>query len=498
MRHNIKSDKKIFISNVFIMTGAFLAIRTVSMCFNVYISKILGAELIGLYHLIFSAFSFAVTFSLSGTSLAATRLISENRGEGKTSAIVIQCITVSIFTSCTALILLNIGAEYISLNLLCDLRCVPALKILSLGLPAMAISSVIRGCLIAENRVGAATLSQITEELVSIAVTVFLLKKYIGTQYAYMPLILGLTASEVIACAIDTFFYIVTRGIHMTSQKIPYKNILQISVPVALASYLRSALVTSENILIPARLKLFGVKNAVAEYGIVKGMSMPVMLFPTVIITSVASLLIPELAKRNAQNRKNGIKYVADNAIEYTMIFAAGTAACLFIYSKKLGECLYANQEAGLYILYLALLAIPMYLDSITDSMLKGLNEQVASLKINIIDSVLRVIFIFTVLPKFGIKGYIAILYVSEILNLAFSFDRLAKCADIHFNLIRSAILPFAAAVISAYICLNINVNLVCGIITYAGIYALLVCIFMKIERILKISMANKNKMSYN
>ena len=79
--------KTAFIINVFIMTGSMLIIRLAGMISNIYISAKAGAEAMGLYHVIFSVYAFAITVSVSGTGLAATRLVSEGKvkrgGRGK-------------------------------------------------------------------------------------------------------------------------------------------------------------------------------------------------------------------------------------------------------------------------------------------------------------------------------------------------------------------------------------------------------------------------------
>ncbi len=68
-----------------------------------------------------------------------------------------------------------------------------------------------------------------------------------------------------------------------------------------------------------------------------------------------------------------------------------------------------------------------MYIDAVTDGMLKGLDLQMYSMKYNIIDSALSVVLLLVLLPRFGISGYLAVIYTSEILNTALSIRRLIK-----------------------------------------------------------------------
>ena len=62
-----------------------------------------------------------------------------------------------------------------------------------------------------------------------------------------------------------------------------------------------------------------------------------------------------------------------------------------------------------------------------SDAILKGLGQQVFCLKINIADSCVRLVLIWFLVPRMGIFGYIAVMYISELINLTLSAGRLKK-----------------------------------------------------------------------
>lgn len=64
-----------------------------------------------------------------------------------------------------------------------------------------------------------------------------------------------------------------------------------------------------------------------------------------------------------------------------------------------------------------------MYLDMAVDGMLKGLDQQLSSMRYNIIDSGLCVILVYFLIPRYSVKGYIITLFVSEILNFTSAFE---------------------------------------------------------------------------
>ena len=66
-----------------------------------------------------------------------------------------------------------------------------------------------------------------------------------------------------------------------------------------------------------------------------------------------------------------------------------------------------------------------MYLDTATDAMMKGLGEQLHSMKINIADAALSLLLVVLLVPRFGIWGYIVTIYISELFNTVCSITHL-------------------------------------------------------------------------
>ena len=65
----------------------------------------------------------------------------------------------------------------------------------------------------------------------------------------------------------------------------------------------------------------------------------------------------------------------------------------------KLALFTYGLQEIGIYIKRLAFLMPIMYLDTVTDGMLRGLGEHVYSMRVNIIDSIISLILVYFLIP---------------------------------------------------------------------------------------------------
>ena len=142
----------------------------------------------------------------------------------------------------------------------------------------------------------------------------------------------------------------------------------------------------------------------------------------------------------------------------------------LFCHHDIISRTFFNEQKVSFYLGLLSLLAIPMYLDTVADSILKGLGLQNACLRYNIIDSVLRVAAIFVLMPKIGPVFYIALIYISEIFNLALSLGKAAKTTKLKVEWFEWIILPICCALTA----LPLKSPLVQTIV-YAGVYIILI-----------------------
>ena len=172
-------------------------------------------------------------------------------------------------------------------------------------------------------------------------------------------------------------------------------------------------------------------------------MALPILLYPCAFLTSFSALLIPDLAAKNEMNDRNGISRSVEKNLKRTFLYSVACALILALFAPLISQIIYKSNEAVQYIRILAPLVPIMYTDTVTDGMLKGLDQQIQSMRYNIIDSALCVIMVWFLLPIYSVKGYIFILYASEIINFYLSIGRLIKICDIRLpELFRFASAP--------------------------------------------------------
>lgn len=433
---------KVFIINGTILTFTSIFLQFIGVSFGVYISNRIGQEAVGLYQLLMSVYSFGVTLALSGINLTCMRIISEELAKdslGNVKGAMKKCLFYSLIFGLLSFLVLSISSSLIASNILHSKIEPKTICIMALALPFVSICSCINGYFSAVRHVIKSSLLQIIEQFFRIFVVTYLLN-YVFTpsiNSACLAIVFGSTLSEALTC-ICTFvlFLFENKKYVKHNTSFPVKNILRISLPISFTSYIRSGLSTLKQVLVPLKLESFGLScsASLSQYGIINGMVMPIILFPSTFLNSFSGLLIPEFSSFNIRNENIRIKKSIEKIFKYTMFFSFFVVGFFYCFSDNLSVIIYKNIELSKYIKILAPIIIFMYLDNIVDGILKGLDKQVAVMIINIIDLISSIIFICILLPIYGIIGYLIVLFISEILNASLSIFILLHSVKIKFD----------------------------------------------------------------
>ncbi len=444
-----------FIASGLLLTFSALIMRSISVSFGAYVSREAGAEAMGVFSLIMSVFGFALTVATSGINLAVTRMISEALGEDDETLLhnsMKKCIAYCLFFSLISAISLFVLSDFIGNSVLHDSRTVRPLKILAFSLPFISLTSAYNGYFSAVRRVYKNTVYSVLEQLIKIFFTVKMFEIFIfkGIEFACIALVAADLISEFSAFLISGTMYYFDKKRYSKDRKSLHSDkeirskLLSIALPVAFSTYFRSSLLTLEHILIPKNLIKSGLVRsiALASYGTLHSMVMPIVLFPLAVLSSFSGLLIPELAEAKIKKRKVAVQYIARRAFQFSFIFSFLISGILICFSDELGRIIYGSAEASYYIRLLAPLVPIMYLDSVTDSILKGLGEQVYSMNVNIIDALLSIFLVMILLPKYGMVGYVITIYITELVNFALSFFRQLYVTGLDISISKTLISP--------------------------------------------------------
>lgn len=332
---------------------------------------------------------------------------------------------------------------------------------IGVSLPFISLSSCLNGYFTALRKNGKNATSRIFEQTLKIIATAYFLSFFLpsGTFYACLCLVLGEMISEIGSFLFTFILYLFETKKHTVKQPEKqnyFKTILSISLPVAVTSYIRSGLSSLKQLLIPSSLEKSGLscKEAISSFGLISGMTMPILLFPEVLISSFSGLIVPEFAYYDAKKANSRIAYLTERIFRMTFLFSIGILGVFFFYHKEISFAFYQNFDIATYLKMLCPLIIFMYLDGIIDNILKGLNEQLGVMKCNILDLFTSIFFIYFLLPTWGLTGYIVVIYISELLNFGISFYQLKKITHFKIDFKNWVIKPFIRNISFVFCCL--------------------------------------------
>lgn len=498
--------KENLIYSTLILTAASIFTRILGMVFRVYLSNQIGAVGMGVYQMIMSVYSFVSTFACSGIVVAVSSLVSAHlaRRENACARYVLRfCLTLSGVLGIAAGVVLYFGADGISSLLLKEPAAAFSLKILAPGLVFMSVSSCFRGYFLAVAKVSKPAVAMIIEQLARMAVITAFMGIWLplGLKFSCAAAVIGMTAGEILSALYLYFVYLKNRAVLREGDALAFpkrtlvKSVLKMAVPVAVSSYLQSTLRMIENLLLPSSLKRYsGGEGGMGIYGSLKGMVMPLLMFPSVFLSSLSTSLVPEISRSVSVNNQKRVSATLNRVIKITLVTSILIVAVFLTFSHEIGIALYRSDDVGRMLAMLAPLCPFMYLEIVVSGVLRGLNEQLSSLRYNTVDSVMRIILIFLIVPYKGLYGFIAIMYLSNIYTSMSSIARLLKVTTVSFNAKDWLIKPVLGALASALLFkgvfrflipsgVNIWISLVLSILLICVCYAVLLILMRCITR---------------
>ena len=441
--------------NALLLTGVNLLLRLVSTSFQVYLSGKIGAAGIGLLQLVLSVGGMALTAGMAGIRTATMYITAEQLGKRRPENVrwvLSGCMKYSLSCSVAVAMLLYVIAPVVARQWIGNPDVAGVVRLFSFFLPVNCLTGVMVGYFTAANRISTLSAVEVAEQACSIGFTISLLHFWAGDNLiracAGVVLGSGLSACFTLVCLL----YLRKREHASIGTPVSVRRrLFETAVPLALADDMKAGISTTENLMVPKRLALcHKIGNPLAAFGVVCGMVFPILMFPMAILFGLAELLIPEFARCAAAGSKRRIRYLAKRSLRLAMLYGCFFCGILYLLGDELCIWLYDNRDAGMYLKWYALLAPMLYCDAITDAMIKGLGQQTACVRYNILTSGLDVLFLFLLLPTYGMEGYFFSFLVTHLLNFGLSVRRLVKLTGkiIPISTVMLTLLSTAGAII--------------------------------------------------
>lgn len=406
-----------------LLTGAGFISRILGFFYRIFLSRIIGANGLGLYQLIFPVFTLCLAMSSSGIQTAISRYVASSK---KPTIYLWTGMILSVFIAGLLALFVYLLAPWIATDILKEVRTTDLLRLMSLALIPSAIHACFNGYYFGRKNSIPPAICQIVEQIARVLGTllIYQILQEQGRSLEPIHAVWGLVISELAGLLVNTTSYLFiphqpstphdTKNSLITSLANPLKVLGIMAIPLTLNHVLMTLSHSLEHLLLPQQLMLFGYTSdeALSHFGILTGMALSVIFFPSAITNSLSVLLLPRISETKA---RGDICAVLDTIKGALCCGVALGSLCTFIFlfsADWFGSFVFDNSLAGYYIRILSILCPFMYTSSLLSSIVNGLGFASLTLSCNLSGCAIRILAIWFLVPVYGMYAYIIAMIV--------------------------------------------------------------------------------------
>ena len=457
--------KNALLKGTILLTVTGLITRVLGFYYRVCLADALGAEYLGIYQLVFPVYGICYTLYASGIQTAISKLVAEenSRGNVTLSSCLMRRSMLLAFGIATGLsLLVYLTADPCAKYFLMEERAADSLRILSFVFPFCAITACINGYYIGCKKTAVPAFTQLLEQVVRIGFVLYFvtLPTFSNEESRCLAAVIGLVLGEVASNLFNCIAYHISRKKALQTAS-PCetggltKKLLSLSVPLSLNRLIINILHSVEAVFIPGMLRLSGLTNseALSLYGILNGMALPFILFPSAIPNALSTLLLPAVSENLEEENRPRLQHCVGNAVKYSMIIGLFSTAVFFYFGQDIGTAVYGDTRAGDYIRILSPLCPLLYLSTTLGSVLNGIGKPLLSFFTSVTGLLVRLVVLVFLVPRTGIYGVLMGLLVSQLVSTLLDFFLVLKYCKAFPSVSEWLVTPAAFALALAPLC---------------------------------------------
>ena len=424
--------------------------------YRVVLSRLVGAEVMGLYQLVMPAYSVILSLTAVGVTSACSNLTSQHlalgsrRAADQTVSTSLRLFFLLLLPVGTAVIL---GSDAISVYLLGDARTQLGLILL---VPCVALTGVenihkhfFYGSGVVRPPAVVELLEQFVRTLAVIALLVLFLPQY--PERVVGLIVGGMVICEVFSAVTLVVLYRRRMGRRTLTGRgeegrVRRRRILSIALPVGFNALLGNLLGAANSALIPQKLVEGGVdrSEAMSQFGVVCGMTLPMLSLPIVFLGALNLVLVPRLARAQALDRPG-------QAVSAVALLTLPSMALMVVVGPDLGRAMFHQEGVGEFLIPLACVMAMSCFCSVLCASLNGVGRQRTVAAISLLGGVVQLGFTLALvpLPGVGMGGYVAGAVVSTALELGLCLRQLARSVGLKIQPFQWLTAPGLAALLA-------------------------------------------------
>ena len=472
-----------FFKNSFLLTASNITTGILGFIFSIYLSHILGPEGMGLYNLVMPIYNLFICMMSAGISASISKIsavyISKNENNNLIKTInnvaifnLIWAIFISVFVFFLAPIIGKYGVD--------DVRTIDSLKVICPAMIFIALSNILKGYFWGTSKITIPAGIDILEKalrIITVAILIYLFSAKDLTllvTLCYVALCLGELQSLIL---LYIYYKYCIRKLPKTYEKPERRsqllfNVLVICLPLTLNGFLSNIFATLSTLIIPRCLVFSGFTHseALSMIGKFTGMAMMIIGMPMIVVSSINTLLIPDLSQSISKGNYYDISVRIHKVIKIAFILGLATTTICCLIPDALGEIFYKRNDLGNYIKYASLSAPVFFASTTMFGILNGINKQTIILRNSMIVAVLELIglFVFTSIRSINIYGYTITLFLTSIVSLALNIYEIKKHVELSISTMN--VIIYLLLSIFIFFTLNIFKNIFSPLSTFMNI----------------------------
>lgn len=466
------------LKNTALLTAVGLFGQAVGFVYRVGLSRAVGSEVMGLYQLVMPAMSVIMSLTAVGFTVACSHLTAQYRATGNYLAArqaLRQCLLGFFCAFAVVALVVAPLSDAISVHLLGDARSQLGLLLVLPCVLLTGIENIHKHAFYGAGRVTPPALTEIAEQLIRTGAVLGLLWYFLpqNPERTVGLVLLGMILCEVFSALTLTLLYrrFLDRGqggdgVERSALR---EKLAGIALPIAAASLLGNLMGAWTAVLIPQRLVRSGseVSAALRSFGVLQGMTIPLLSLPNAVISALGLVLLPKLSQATALGRRDLCRHRVDRALGGAAALLFPACALLCVLCPYLGRALFRDSAVGGYALPLSLAIALGGLESVLAVCLNGLGRQRLAAGHGLICGGVQLALTWwrMALPGVGLRGYVEALLASTLLGLWLNWRSVSRTLDMAPRLFAWLVAPLLSALLSGLCC-----NLLLPVLLRAGV----------------------------
>lgn len=429
--------KNKFITSTLILMLGGAVTRLLGFVIKIIYTRMLGESGVSLYSIVMPTYSLLITLASLSLPISISKLVAENKV--RSTKILFSSTFIILIVNVLLMTIMFLSSKFIATELLQNETCYYLLIAMTLTLPFISISSILKGYFFGRQQVIPNTISNILEQIVKILLLLFLLPILIQKSllFGVIGFILFNILTEI--TSIITFLFFAPKKFTIRKKDIypdprTVKEICSISIPTVSSRFIGNIGFFLEPIILTNILLAVGFPNdyILREYGAYNAYTIALLTMPSFFVGAICSALIPEISKYQSERNQVMIRRRFWQALAFCLGIGLFFSTIIFFYREPLLRVIY-NTNLGLdYLKILAPFFVLFYLEAPLMSILQALGKSKITMQITLIGEIIKLVslMVFCFL-KMGLYS----LVYAEIINiLVVVFLNMKKIKKIIFS----------------------------------------------------------------